>query len=486
MRNLMLVLAGLALTGSAYAADGVEWKHAGEVRVRHYNTTNETVIQKDATPAANSNEWKQRTKVSLTAMKGESFTGHVTLLNAQTWGRSTALSGGADTATDISQSTAKNLIMLSESYIWWKNSDTMSWRFGRGGMTLADGAVVSMNDYEQIPTVFDGVLGSFDLGFMGLNIFGVKGAEIGTGETPPAYQLAYDRESNFYGVSADFKNLPDVLKMANLHLIKEVQDPHRTSATAGTAGKDYLRYGLTLGGDTAGFDYKATYAGVTGKDRYFQNGTASGTAKDFDFKVDANMIDAAFGYSMPDMMGFHVGVTYHQDSGDKDGAQVVGSAANPEDTANGDKKNGRYDAFHYDKKKYAAQSRVSTPIIGWGNLTAIGLGVSLVPVENTTVGLGYNMYSRTSDKDTPNTTISHTATSETGVLGTGNNTEKALGNELNLTAEHRYSDAFDVNFRYSMFDPGAYFKKTQTSASASTEVKRDGLSQWFLQARLKF
>lgn len=476
MRNLMLVLAGLALTGSAYAADGVEWKHAGEVRVRHYNTTNETVVEKAAHPAANSNEWKQRTKVSLTAMKGESFTGHVTLLNAQTWGRSIA---SGDSADEISQGASKNLVMVSESYIWWKNSDTMSWRFGRGGFQIADGSVVSVNDYEQVPTVFDGVLGSFDLGFMALNIFGAKGSEIATGQTDPVYQLAYDREHNFYGFSADFKNLPDVLKMANAHVIKELQDPHRTSTTAGSSGKDYLRYGVTLGGDTAGFDYKATYAGVTGKDR-FHNGGTTGNAKDYDFTVDANMIDAAFGYSMPDMMGFHIGATYHQDSGDKDGVSSATGTVAPENAANGDKKNGRYDPFHYDKKKYAAQSRVSTPIIGWGNLTAIGVGLSLVPVENTTVGLGYNMYSRTSDKDTPNTTITHTQTSASS------NNEKALGNELNFTAEHRYSEAFDVNFRYSMFDPGNYFKKSYSAADTYTEVKRDGLSQWFLQARLKF
>lgn len=498
MKNLMLVLAGLAVTGSAYAAD-VDWKHAGEIRVRHTNTTNSTVIEKDAKLASNENMWEQRTKVSLTAMKGESFTGHVTLLNAQTWGRDFANSPTAPTvnandgASSISQSNGKNAVIVHESYIWWKNSDMMSWRIGRGGFTMADGSVVSKNEYEQIPTVFDGVLGSFDLGFMGLNVFGVKGAELGTGDSGLPYQLAYDRESNFYGVSVDLKNMPDMIKMANIHLIKEIKDPMNTTTALATlnssddlrglyVGRDYLRYGATVGGDYMNFDYKLTYAGLTGKNRWFRNGT-TGDAKDYDFNVEANMIDFAVGYAMPDMMNFHVGATYHQDSGDKDGARSVGSEASSSNTLNGDKKSDRYDPFHYDKHKYAAE----TGVIGWGNLTAIGLGAEITPLEATTFGLKYLIYSRTSDKDTPNSTITHTANSDATAIGTGRNTEKALGTEWSLTANHKYNEAFDIGFRYSMFDPGAYFKKTYAAAAANdADVKRDALSQWWLQAALKF
>lgn len=177
MKNLVLAIAGVAIGAQAFAADDMSWKHAGNIRVRHTDTTNSLGQDKPPhSPQADTNVWEQRTTISLTGMKGENLTGHVSLLNAQAWGRDIA---AGDTADYTTQAANKNNVNMQESYIWWKTNDMFSLRAGRGGFTVADGSVVSANADEQIPTTFDGILGSFDFGFMGFNVFGVKGAELG-------------------------------------------------------------------------------------------------------------------------------------------------------------------------------------------------------------------------------------------------------------------------------------------------------------------
>lgn len=470
MRNLVLALAGVALVAQAHAADDMSWKHAGEVRIRHTNTTNSTGVDNPKV-ATDTNKWEQRTHISLTGMKGENLTGHVTLSNAQNWGRDIA---GGDAVGNITQANSKNNVNLLESYIWWKTNDMFSMRTGRGMFNMADGAVVSPNMYEQIPTTFDGVLGTFDFGFMGLNVFGVKGAELG--ESTPTYNtqtaLAYDKEQNFYGFSADFKNLPDMIKMANVHLIKESQDYQNAAltadATAATANKDWLRFGLTVGGDWMNLDYKATYANLSGKRKALKDDAVNSPKE---MKTDAYMLDLGAGYSLPDMMKLRIGAKYHMDSGDNDGDST-------------DRKlntNNTYDGFHVDKKKYLPNTRVITAL---GNLTYWGLDVSLEPMENTTVGLEYTSYSRSSDKAEVANAMGAAGAqhlADTASDFTNPNTAKGLGSEFSLLAGHKYSEAFNIDFRYSMWTFGDYFKKTD-----QTEFKRQGINQWFVSGTLRF
>jgi hypothetical protein len=392
-------------------------------------------------------------------MKGENLVGHVMLSNAQNWGRTFTASSGTsanaavDSVDNISQENGKNNVNMLESYIWWKTNDMFSLKMGRGMFTLADGAVVSANDYEQIPKTFDGVLGAFDFGFMGLNVFGVKGAELGSGNpSAGTAALAYDREQNFYGFSADFKNLPDMIKMANVHLIKEVQDNNTATAdaTTATAGKDWLRFGLTVGGDWMNVDYKVTYANLSGKRR----GLSAAANATNEVTTNASMLDLGAGYTFSDMMKLRIGAVYHMDSGDND-----------DET----KTNNTYDGFHYDKHMYLPETGAISAL---GNLTYFGAKVTLEPMENTTVGLSYTDYSRSSEKAEVSNAVSHTA---------GTHKEKGLGNEVNILAGHKYSDAFNIGFRYSMWNYGEYFKKAN-----AVEVKRAGTNQWLVSATLKF
>lgn len=434
MKKLLLTLAGIVLAGNAFAAEDTTWKHAGEMRVRYLNQMNKGLKKSsELKQADNAVGWEQRTWVGLTASKGESVTAHVKLLAAGAWGRD--ISGG-ETSETIKMANEKNTFGMLEGYIWWKSSDMMSWKFGRGGMTIADGTVVSFNNYEQIPRVFDGVLGSFDFGFATVNVFGVKGAELGAGA------LTTDAESNFYGVSADFKNLPDALKMANLHVIQDNQD-----VLASTDGHSYMRIGLTLGGDMSGFDYRATYA--------MQNGTQRDTTlnKDADVKKSASMLDVGAGYTLAEMMNTRIGVIYHMDSGNK------GDDA---------KKNNTYEPFHYDKHNNAGLM----DYVSWGNLSYLAVTASLQPADGTTVGLNYFMFTRTQKEQA--FTVGKTGST---VTGTGDST--AIGSEIDLFANKDYGNGFNIGLRYSMFTAGEHIKKALSD-------KSDNASQLWLQASLGF
>lgn len=444
MKKLLLVLAGLGLATSAYAADDTQWKHNGEVRVFYKNTKN-TAFEKSPKMSQDKGGWFQRTKFGVTANKGENLSASVTMLAAGAWGRNF---GAGDARDSIALAAEKNTVGLLEGYIWWKPSDMFSLRMGRGGFTIADGAVVSINDTEQVPVVFDGVLGTFDFGFANMHVFGVKGAELAENATG----LVYDKEHNFYGASFDFKNLPDFLKTANVHFIKENKDVWGT--TVGThEGSDNLRYGLTLSGDMSGFDYKATYAGLNGKER------STTLDKNNDVKTNASMFDLAAGYTLAEMMNTRIGVQYHMDSGDND-----------EDN----KTDNTYEPFFYDRSPYAG----AMDIIGWGNSTYLGAFVSMKPQDNTTVGLNYYMFSRTSDKaqvSTPGSDYSFA-----GTWGTAANKKKPIGSELDLWAKHTYEGGFEVVARYSMFTAGDFIKEHAGGTAP------DSISQLKVQGTLRF
>ncbi len=448
MNKLLLVLTGLALAGNAFAADDTQLKFNGEIRARYHNQMNVNGMKGGGQPTENQNKWEQRSLFGITANKGENFTGHLKFLNASTWGRDTT-TGDLGT-TDISRTGQDNTVVMLESWVWWKTNDMMSLRFGRGGMTIADGSVISTNDYEQVPRVFEGVMGSFDFGFAALNVFGVKAAELGTGAASAAgggFVNAYDRESNFSGLSFDFKNLPDALKMANVHVIMETQDVGAGASASTANGKSNTRYGITLGGDTNNFDYKGTYAGVSGKNRAADPNN--------DVKVNASMMDFAVGYTLAEMMSMRFGLVYHMDSGDND-----------DDT----KTLNTYDAFHYNKHDYAGKM----DMVGWGNLTYVGGNFTMTPADRTNVGLEYLVFTRSSDKSA--------ATMTGGIAAPGTNSDKKdIGSELDIWADHSYTDAFSMGARIGMFTPGEYLMY-----SGTTKTEKEGVTDFMVTGTYKF
>jgi len=303
-----------------------------------------------------------------------------------------------------------------------------------------------MFDFDQHPYAFDGVGVNFDLDFASIMGFGVKGED--DGGTSPATK---DPEAVYYGLTVDLKNLPDALNMAHLHYLMINVDPESAAQNAFRGN----RYGITLGGAMSGFDYRATYAAIAG-DLRNNDGDS-----DTDWAMDSNMYDIGVGYTMENMMGLRLGVTYHSDTG------------NDTEAVNDDQEYGRYDGFYYDQHKFAGLMDLFT----FGNLTYTGVTLTLMPQEDLTVGAGYYMFNNTSTDDQSAYTDRRSAV---GGLTAGDEIEAELGNEIDVWVEKSYEGGFTIRARYGQFTPGAFFDDSNDAELTDAE------SQGMIQATMMF
>lgn len=412
MKKLMFVVASLALASIAMAADGTETKFSGELRGRYLMADNPSMAP-DAT-ADGSSGWMQRTKMGVTFSKGEDLMGQFTFMHNANWGD--AANGGAANG-GVAAGTSD--VWASEAWGFWKATDNFSLRIGRGGFQIADGSVVGTNDWAEMPKAFEGVLGTWYTEFANIHGFGVKGVDstgaVGT-DTP---------EANFYGLSFDVKNLPEALKMANVHFLQI----NSHDVIAAGVMTNTLRYGLTLGGGLNNFDYRATYAGYSGEAKMGATST----------DMTGSMFDVEAGYTLPDYMKWHFGVLYHMDSGeDADASKTT-----------------QYNPFHYNEHENAGLMDV----IAWGNSTYIKVGTSIAPWENSTIGLDYYMFSLSEEADTVNYQTAGYGAARNATLS------DAVGSEIDFYATKTYANGFSAGLRYGVFTPGDYYVDTAEAAS---------------------
>ncbi|RME14177.1 MAG: hypothetical protein D6797_09455 [Bdellovibrio sp.] len=424
MKKLITILALLGFAHSAFA-DGAEFSHDGEFRLRYGNVKNDNTNATDGFT-------EQRFKWGTTFRAGEKFTGRLSVNVNSDWGESTKASD--QFATDTSDAT----LVVNEAWGAWMASDQLMYRFGRGCFTLADGSVIGCNEWEPNQKAFDGGLITYDAEFVKTSFFGVQGVEINNAGTLP------DDDVFFLGVSFDFKTLPEFLKTANLHYLSvanqgyDYQNKKYDKNASGTQS----RYGLTLGGDMVGVDYKLTYAAMS------SSPDLSGAPKQ-----SGSMIDAEVGYSMPDMRNFRVWFGYHTDSGD--------------DSSTTDSE--KYESFHENVHEYAGEM----DIFGFGNLTYMNVGLALDLMENTNLKLAYYNFSATDKDGSTDVNILSSFYSYSG-LGTRQSGQDALGTEIDLSVSHKYSDNFMITARYGQFTPGDAYTIT------------DSISLFFLEGKMTF
>ncbi len=441
MKRLVLAAATLGVAVSVSAADDVEMKHSGEFRMRYENMMDSSGVKNAKDSAAGLNH---RFKWNVTARKGESLQAFLSLIHNAGWGNNGG-TGNSSASTPDGIGDEENMILVNRAWGWWKSTDMLSFKFGRFGLEIADGAVFAENDWEAVPTAHEGVMGAWDMDFARVSFFGVKTNEFGN---PATEGLTNDAERNLYGLSLDFKNMPEAIKMANFHFVQEVQDEHAVSPGGGA--RNTQRLGLTVGGDTMNILYKATAAYVTGKEK---DRVGAGSPQSID--VNSMMYDVMLGYSMPDVMGLKITAGYHNDTGDKTGTAT---------------KNEAYDPFYYDSHNYAGLMDV----VGWGNSNYMNVNLSMMAMESLEAGVGYYMFSRTTNEDGVNYGPSY------GALGTaGLGTDKAIGSELDVFVNKAYENGFKIGVRYGAFMPGKGLK------AATTKVDQT-ISDVFLQASLNF
>jgi hypothetical protein len=434
MNKLIALIAVLSFASSAHAAGGADYSHSGDFRLQYKNDMNAD-LNEDAADSPKQN-WHQRTRLGTTVRAGEKLSAHLGLIHNADWG-----SNADQTADDIQAGATNNVLIVNEAYGVWVASDSLTLKFGRGGMTMADGRFVSTNDYNNVPKSFDGVLASLDQEFARLNIFGVQGAKANT--TPAGNFNDY---GTFFGVSADFKSLPEMIKTAHVHVVQVRRDAgtYEIAGTNTALDKETnMKIGFVLAGEVAGLDWRANYEMEDGEND-------DGTTKT---DISTSMIDAELGYKFGATRA-HFG--YHTDSG----------------TASGND-NETYNGFHYDTHNNAGLM----DILGWGNLTYMRVGATHA-MDDLTFGAEYLMFTQTEKQDFYYTTTGSSDANNNGTVdaGEGDVAEDELGTEIDLWVTKKYTNNFNITGRYSMFTPGDEFGTTQ----------EDNHNQLYVEAKLSF
>lgn len=419
----LVILAGVLAVSTAAQAQDAEFKHSGEFRLRYYN---------DMTPSGNKDipenksDIEARMKLGLTMQKGQAAKAHVTLIHGTLLGTDRAADPNFTNPNAYATFTKDNGLMVNEAYGWAAFSEKMFIKAGRFNIDFGGGEFISSDDHKLIPITHEGLALGYDLDFAKALVALVKDKEL-------AFQAGMDSdpEQHRFMVGIDLKNLPEFLNTASLSF----SNFNRSENAAPSANLQV--YGLTLGGEAAGLDYRAVLG--------MQSGIAAKTAA-IEVKNDAMMMDFRVGFSMPETMGLKVWANYHSDSGDDDAA---------------DSKNSRYNGLYYNSHKFAGLM----DIFGWGNLTYWAVGADIAPAEDMTVGLGLYGFSKTKEKDN---TINGTNNDRFDGFRGGMAADKAdLGMELDVYAQKKYANGLIIDAMVGAFMPGAAFKDATTKREAT-------------------
>lgn len=425
----LVILAGVLAVSTAAQAQDAEFKHSGEFRLRYYN---------DMTPSGNKDipenrsDIEARMKLGLTMQKGQAAKAHVTLIHGTLLGteRGQNTPDGLTNPNAYAAFNRDNGLMVNEAYGWAAFSEKMFIKAGRFNIDFGGGEFISSDDHKLIPITHEGLALGYDLDFAKALVALVKDKEL-----PLQPGMDSDPEQHRFMVGVDLKNLPEFLNTASLSF----SNFNRSENASGAANLQV--YGLTLGGEVSGFDYRAVLG--------MQSGIASQTsgATPTEIKNDAMMYDLRVGFAMPETMGLKVWANYHSDSGDDDVA---------------DSKNSRYNGLYYNSHKFAGLM----DIFGWGNLTYWAVGADIAPAEDMTVGLGLYGFSKTKEKD--NTINNGTNNDRFANFRGGMANDKAdLGMELDVYAQKKYANGLIIDAMVGAFMPGAAFKDATPKREAT-------------------
>lgn len=440
MRRVLAAAVLVAFMPTANAQDKAkaDMSTNAEFRVRYNYMQNPKLDKDDALGSVSGVE--HRAKVGLGFKANEKFSAHGTLLHNATWGHVAADTAGIHGAgtTAGAANDGENLLSVNEFYGNWMISDDMSIRLGRQNYQIADGSVIAVNDWEAIPTAFEGLLFNYELEFGKFQLFGFKVRDVAAGTAAVAANTG-DDEHNMFGLNFDLKTMPEWLKAVNVHVISNSGDVIGAGAGGNTdttnAHISTLRYGVMAKFAFNIVHLAAWYNGVTGE----------AGAND----VSSNMMAAKVGAHFENFMNSKVWFKYHQDSGDDDGT---------------DKEDKTYDPLFTERHNSAGMM----DLFGWGNLTFMQVGFKGMPADKTEVGLQYTMLSQTEDND-------GTMFGSYGQgLALGANDDK-LGDMVDLWATHNYDGGLATTLRLGYFMPGDAFKPAE-----------DDILQVFVEGKMTF
>ncbi len=446
----------------AAAAEDTEIKFSGDFRARYENYQNPSAVYNASDSEAHVTD---RLRLNTALRKGENLTAGLSLIHSAEWGSHTGVadsslnsngSGNSSDGTKDGVNDSQNMILVNRAWGAWKYSNVVNFQFGRIGFPIADGTVMSGNEWEQIPISQDGFVANWEVNFGRFQFFTIK-----TNEYGPGY-ISHDAERNLYGISLDIKTLPEWIKVLNAHFIQIVKDETGTGATSSPA---YLagakvneqRVGATLSGDKGRFLYRLSGAYVFGQ-------AVTQNPAQVTLNISEYMMDSTIGYNWNSSQSFKTLVGFHMDSGSKDLSTTE---------AHG------YESFYYDTHLYGG----FMDVIRWGNLTYASGALVYNPTDDIELGLHYFYYAHTVKSDTSAASGATASPTQFGpeyktLVASPSVTE--LGQEVDLDIKKSFDSGLKFEGVAAAFAPGGALK-------SATDPKQDRIIfEYFAQASIEF
>lgn len=183
-----IALAAMLVSGTGAMAADTEFKWDAESRTRFFSSTGYTRNGAGGPNGSALNTAtetrdgvaRQRTSLGLNFKKGDSLSGRVRLLHSMQW-------GGATLATEPAQptGTAANSPYIQEAWLAWNFAENLTAKWGRSAMmTVADGTVVSTNEWLENPFASENVTLVGDYSFARVGLMAVKATDSVTSVPP--------------------------------------------------------------------------------------------------------------------------------------------------------------------------------------------------------------------------------------------------------------------------------------------------------------
>lgn len=389
----------------------VFFKLGGGARVRQY------YLQDGAAggltgAAEDFNDTSHRLQLDVRLDKGEYFQTFFRLINANVWGE---------------HEDGDDELFIQQGYGQWKVSDFLSFRFGRAPLEIGRGLVYGLNEWENLPTYYDGFSALFDWSVLDISVHALKFYDIQRGLGSSA---ASKPEIAHYILDLSFKDISDMISMADLSFVQIVGDMGTVPSTGVIVPKQRLqRFGFDLVASGVYYEVGSSVSYVTGnKDNIIG---VNESVKQF-------MLDGEGKWIMPEWSRFNLWVGGHYDSGD--------------DTP-GDNINQQYDPLNYNLHQNAGRM----DFFRFGNLTFLRSGMSVHLLSDWMMGVEYFMFQKTAAAGAISLERSVLQTQfNSNTLSLSN--EKDLGQEFDFWVGKKFQSGVNVELSFNYLQPGTAMK----------------------------
>lgn len=387
------------------------YKFGGGVRLRHY-------ITKDSTAGAlpfveDFSNTAHRAQLDVQLNKGEYFQSYIRAIHHSIWGE--------DNNTD------QNNFTLQQAWGNWKVTDFLNFKFGRQAVELGRGLSYGANEWENVPTFYDGFATLFDWDVLELSLYALKIDEL---ERDPTQSVSSDPETNHYVIDINFKELSDIIQMADLNFVQVVSDIGLLPGSTTLVNKQRIqRFGFDFVLSGVYFEAATSINYITGTESTFTTSN----------KVKQMMLDSEFRFKMPDWQQLNLWAGAHYDTGDDNAT---------------DGTNTQYQALNYNYHQNAGR----LDFFRFGNLTYLRAGASMHMMSDWYFGIEGFMFQKTKES-APNYLERGLVVSnfENGTIQFG--AEKNLGTEIDLWIGKSFPSGLNMELSFNYLAPGTAMER---------------------------